>query len=132
MKKITHSILFILVTLSNIAFSQTLVSWYGKVNFADLSDYNKHIEKYLNPIWDNQVEKGNIISYKVLNHSWGDEWSVVVHYEAENLNTFQDAWSAALKEYTDKTPKNERNKYFRMLIDHKDNIYSVRHSKSKK
>ena len=60
-----------------------------------------------------------------------DEWSVVVHYEAENLNTFQDAWSAAVKEYTDKTPKNERNKYFKMLIDHKDNIYSVRHSKSK-
>ena len=120
------------MAFSNIALSQTLVSWYGKVSFADLSDYNKHIEKYLNPIWDSQVEKGNIISYKVLNHSWGDEWSVVVHYEAENLNTFQDAWSAALKEYTDKTPKNERNKYFKMLIDHKDNIYSVRHSKSKK
>ena len=107
----------------------SLIAWYGKVHFADLSDYNDHMKKYLYPIWDEQVKNGGITGYKVLNHSWGDEWSVVVHYEAKDFETFQKAWSTATAKYQKDSPKRERDKYFKMVMDHKDNIYSVRSTK---
>jgi hypothetical protein len=107
----------------------SLIAWYGKVHFADLSDYNDHMKKYLYPIWDEQVNNGGITGYKVLNHSWGDEWSVVVHYEAKDFETFQKSWSTATAQYQKDSPKRERDKYFKMVMDHKDNIYTVRSTK---
>ena len=106
-----------------------LIAWYGKIDYVDLPDYLKHAKKYFFPIWDKKVEDGEINGYTVLNHAWGDEWSMVIHYEAKDVVSFQKTWSSVVSEYGDEVSKSTRDKFQRMITDHKDNIYSIRASK---
>ena len=76
-----------------------------------------------------KVEDGEINGYTVLNHAWGDEWSMVIHYEAKDVVSFQKTWSSVVSEYGDEVSKSTRDKFQRMITDHKDNIYSIRASK---
>ena len=127
MKKYLLSSLFLL--LISTGSSQTVVAWYAKVNISDLDDYNAHMEKYWLPVADKHVENGNLIGYQYLNHGWGDEWSVIIHFEAKNREAFSKAWSGIFKDYTESTPENVRKKAWKTVTDHKDNIYILRHSK---
>ena len=105
------------------------VAWYGKIDYVDLPDYLKHAKKYFFPIWDKKVDDGELNGYTVLTHAWGDEWTLVIHYEAKDIPSFQKTWSSVISEYGDKVSKSTRDKFQRMITDHKDNIYSIRASK---
>ena len=131
MKKISMILLIGILLIMNSIVAQTLVVWSAKVGVSDLATYNAHMEKYWNPIVDEFVEKGDLDAFTYLNHAWGDEWSVIIHYEAKNFSEFQKVWSATLKEYRKITPEEESEKIWPMVQDHKDNILTVRHSKRK-
>ncbi len=105
-----------------------LVAWYGKIDYVDLPDYLDHAKKHFFPIWDKKVDDGELHGFTVLTHAWGDEWTLVIHYEADDIPSFQKTWSSVVGEYGKKVSKTSRNKFQRMIIDHKDNIYSIRSS----
>ena len=105
-----------------------LVAWYGKIDYVDLEEYLAHAKKFFFPIWDKKVDDGELDGYTVLTHGWGDEWTMVIHYEAKDIPSFQKTWSSVLNEYSKKVSKPVRNRFQRMITDHKDNIYTVRSS----
>ena len=51
------------------------------------------------------------------------------NYEAKDIVSFQKTWSSVVGAYGDKVSKSTRNKFQKMITDHKDNIYSIRASK---
>ncbi len=54
---------------------------------------------------------------------------MVIHYEAKDVVSFQKTWSSVISEYGDEVSKSTRDKFQKMITDHKDNIYSIRVSK---
>ena len=86
----------------------------------------------MNPVFDKLVDDGKLIEIGSLTHSWGDEWNVVGYYKAKDLASFEKSWAQGYKKFADKTPQNVRNRITAMIIEHKDNIYQIKHSVSKK
>ena len=130
MKKYLLSSLFLLL-ISTIG-AQTVVVSYNKVKWGHGSEYNAHVKKYWIPGADKQVEEGNIISYQILGHNMGDEWNDVVIYELKDYASWEIAWQGMAKYWRENATDEERKMQMRRILEHKDNIYSVRHSKHKK
>ena len=128
-KYLMCSLLLLLVSTSG---AQTVVVSYNKVKWGHGGEYNDHAKKYWIPGADKQVEAGNLISYQVLGHNMGDEWNDVVIYQLKDYASWEKAWQGMSKYWRENAPDEERKKQMRRIDAHKDNIYSVKHSKSKK
>tara|TARA_B100001250_G_C19442664_1_gene632467 strand:+ start:174 stop:569 length:396 start_codon:yes stop_codon:yes gene_type:complete len=113
-------------------YGQIMVVSQNKVRFSSVKEYNELSEKHWYPIFNKLVDEGKLIEFGALNHSWGDEWNVVGYYKAKDLSSFEKAWSEGYQEYSKKTPKNVQNRIQDMIIEHKDNIYQLKHSHSQK
>ena len=126
-KKISLVFLIYNVFLS----AQIMVVSQNKVVFSRMKEYHDLMEKHWNPVFDKLVDEGKLNEVGSLSHSWGDEWNVVGYYKAKDLASFEKAWSEGYKIFADNTPQNVRNRITAMIIEHKDNIYQIKHSYSK-
>ena len=126
-KKISLVFLIYNVFLS----AQIMVVSQNKVVFSKMKEYHDLMEKHWNPVFDKLVDEGKLNEVGSLSHSWGDEWNVVGYYKAKDLASFEKAWSEGYKIFADNTPQNVRNRITAMIIEHKDNIYQIKHSYTK-
>ena len=111
--------------------AQIMVISQNKVVFSKMKEYQDLMEKHWNPVFDKLVDEGKLNEVGSLSHSWGDEWNVVGYYKAKDLASFEKAWSEGYKKFADNTPQNVRNRITAMIIEHKDNIYQIKHSYTK-
>ena len=109
-----------------------MVISHNKVVFSKMKEYHELMEKHWNPVFDKLVDEGKLDEVGTLSHSWGDEWNVVGYYKAKDIISFEKAWSEGYERFAEKTPQNVRNKITSMIIEHKDSIYQLKHSHSRK
>ena len=122
-------IILLFVTYSH---AQIMVISQNKVVFNKMKEYHELSEKFWNPVFDKLVDEGKLDEVGTLGHAWGDEWNVVGYYKAKDIASFEKAWSEGYQEYAKKTPQNVQNKIQAMIIEHKDSIYQLKHSHSRK
>ena len=112
--------------------AQIMVISQNKVVFNKMKEYHELSEKFWNPVFDKLVDEGKLDEVGTLGHAWGDEWNVVGYYKAKDIASFEKAWSEGYQEFAKKTPQNVQNKIQAMIIEHKDSIYQLKHSHSRK
>lgn len=122
-------IVLLFVTYSH---AQIMVISQNKVVFNKMKEYHELSEKFWNPVFDKLVDEGKLDEVGTLGHAWGDEWNVVGYYKAKDIASFEKAWSEGYQEFAKKTPQNVQNKIQAMIIEHKDSIYQLKHSHSRK
>ena len=122
-------IVLLFVTYSH---AQIMVISQNKVVFNKMKEYHELSEKFWNPVFDKLVDEGKLDEVGTLGHGWGDEWNVVGYYKAKDIASFEKAWSEGYQEFAKKTPQNVQNKIQAMIIEHKDSIYQLKHSHSRK
>ena len=122
-------IVLLVVTYSQ---AQIMVISQNKVVFNKMKEYHELSEKFWNPVFDKLVDEGKLDEVGTLGHAWGDEWNVVGYYKAKDIASFEKAWSEGYQEFAKKTPQNVQNKIQAMIIEHKDSIYQLKHSHSRK
>ena len=122
-------IILLFVTYSH---AQIMVISQNKVVFNKMKEYHELSEKFWNPVFDKLVDEGKLDEVGTLGHAWGDEWNVVGYYKAKDIASFEKAWSEGYQEFAKKTPQNVQNKIQAMIIEHKDSIYQLKHSHSRK
>ena len=122
-------IVLLFVTYSH---AQIMVISQNKVVFNKMKEYHELSEKFWNPVFDKLVDEGKLDEGGTLGHAWGDEWNVVGYYKAKDIASFEKAWSEGYQEFAKKTPQNVQNKIQAMIIEHKDSIYQLKHSHSRK
>ena len=122
-------IVLLFVTYSH---AQIMVISQNKVVFNKMKEYHELSEKFWNPVFDKLVVEGKLDEVGTLGHAWGDEWNVVGYYKAKDIASFEKAWSEGYQEFAKKTPQNVQNKIQAMIIEHKDSIYQLKHSHSRK
>ena len=122
-------IVLLFVTYSH---AQIMVISQNKVVFNKMKEYHELSEKFWNPVFDRLVDEGKLDEVGTLGHAWGDEWNVVGYYKAKDIASFEKAWSEGYQEFAKKTPQNVQNKIQAMIIEHKDSIYQLKHSHSRK
>ena len=122
-------IVLLFVTYSH---AQIMVISQNKVVFNKMKEYHELSEKFWNPEFDKLVDEGKLDEVGTLGHAWGDEWNVVGYYKAKDIASFEKAWSEGYQEFAKKTPQNVQNKIQAMIIEHKDSIYQLKHSHSRK
>ena len=119
------------VILLSVSYSQIMVVSQNKVVFSSVKDYNELSEKYWQPIFDKLVDEGKLDEWGSLNHYWGDEWNVVAYYKAKDIASFEESWTEGYALFNESTPQNVRTKIQKMIVEHKDSIYQLKHSHSK-
>ena len=119
------------VILLSVSYSQIMVVSQNKVVFSSVKDYNELSEKYWQPIFDKLVDEGKLDEWGSLNHYWGDEWNVVAYYKAKDISSFEESWTEGYTLFKESTPQNVRTKIQKMIVEHKDSIYQLKHSHSK-
>lgn len=122
-------IVLLFVTYSH---AQIMVISHNKIVFNKMKEYHELSEKFWNPVFDKLVDEGKLDEVGTLGHAWGDEWNVVGYYKAKDIASFEKAWSEGYQEFAKKTPQNVQNKIQAMIIEHKDSIYQLKHSHSRK
>ena len=118
------------VILLSVSYSQIMVVSLNKVVFSSVKDYNDLSEKYWQPIFDKLVDEGKLDEWGSLNHYWGDEWNVVAYYKAKDIASFEESWTEGYALFKESTPQNVRTKIQKMIVEHKDSIYQLKHSHS--
>ena len=119
------------VIILSVSYSQIMVVSQNKVVFSSVKDYNELSEKYWHPIFDKLVDEGKLDEWGSLNHYWGDEWNVVAYYKAKDIASFEKSWTEGYTLFKESTPQNVRTKIQKMIVEHKDSIYQLKHSHSK-
>jgi hypothetical protein len=113
------------------AYSQIMIVSQNKVVFEKVKEYHELSEKYWFPVFDKLVDEGKLDEVGSLSHFWGDEWNVVGYYKAKDLASFEKAWSDGYNQFKENTPEEVRNRIQKMILEHKDSIYQLKHSHSK-
>jgi len=102
----------------------------NKVN--ETKEYYELAEKYWYPVFDKLVDDGKLDEVGALSHSWGDEWNAVTYYKAKDFASFEKAYQEGYEKWKETTPEEVRKKISKMIVEHKDNIYQIKHSYSGK
>ena len=112
--------------------AQIMVVSQNKVVFHKMKEYHELMEKHWNPVFDKLVDEGKLDEVGTLSHAWGDEWNIAGYYKAKDLASFEKAWNEGYEKFAEKTPQNVRNKITSMIMEHKDSIYQLKHSHTRK
>ena len=94
-----------------------------KVNFGNMKDYLKLMEKYK----VNTIENEFILSQKVFTHLWGPDWSIMIVTEYENLASIEKSQARnselSKKNFTNKEEfEKDGEKWQSMILGHTDAI----------
>jgi hypothetical protein len=95
-----------------------------KIRFDQRDDFLKYIETENKPIYD---QNEHIISFKVLTHLWGEDWTVVTISEYKSMAAIEAAQEKTRELFKQKYPDEEErekmyNKRRSMIMGHTDNI----------
>ena len=120
----------VILFCSSICVGQIRVVSQNKVLFENVEEYHELGEKYWHPVFDKLVDEGKLDEVGTLGNYWGDEWNVVGYYKAKDIASFEKAWTEGYNTWKDNTPKPIRDKISRMIMEHKDSIYQIKHSHS--
>ena len=104
----------------------------NKVEFANQDKAFKLFDDYLNPVWNQLVDEGMIISYSMMTHAWGDEWNLNYMIITESHEAFLKAWTEGFKRIRSTMPQEKWDELMKYTLEHKDNLYSLRHHYSGK
>lgn len=136
MKRVIASVLLLLIILPGFAIAQdsdedkkkakpTVVISQNMVPFVKMSRYLEIAKEYWAPGLDKLVDEGKLLSWGSLTHAWGDEWNILIYYNAKDFATFEKAWGEAYKSFTESAPEEVISEMMGMISAHKDNIYTV-------
>ena len=103
-----------------------------KVGFASQGKAYKLFDDYLNPVWNELVDEGMITSYSMMTHAWGDEWNLNYMIVTESHEAFLKAWSEGFKRIRSTMPQEKWDELMKYTLEHKDNLYALRHHYSGK
>ena len=128
--RIKRILIPVILFCSSICVGQIMVVSQNKVLFENVKEYHELGDKYWHPVFDKLVDEGKLDEVGTLGHYWGDEWNVVGYYKAKDIASFEKAWTEGYNTWKDNTPKPIRDKISRMIMEHKDSIYQIKHSHS--
>lgn len=100
----------------------TAVSYY-KCDFDKVSDAIQLSNNTAGPILDRLVDEGKLTSWGVLTHLWGDEWNLIMYFNAQSVAAYQRTWDEMLGELMEEHP-DFMESFSDMCSEHKDNIYN--------
>ena len=80
----------------------------NKVEFVNQGKAYKLFDDYLNPVWNQLVDEGMIISYSMMTHAWGDEWNLNYMIVTESHEAFLKAWAEGCLLYTSPSPRDRQ------------------------
>ena len=101
-----------------------LVVSFQKVKMSDIGAANKIINEKMAPVIKTMVDDGLLFGWGLFNHAWGDEWNVNVWYVIKDMDSFSSFWTEFRKRMNEKQP-DAWKELTGMILEHKDNIYSV-------
>ena len=128
--RIKRILIPVILFCSSICVGQIMVVSQNKVFFENVKEYHELGEKYWHPVFDKLVDEGKLDEVGTLGHYWGDEWNVGGYYKAKDIASFEKAWMEGYNTWKDNTPKPIRDKISRMIMEHKDSIYQIKHAHS--
>jgi hypothetical protein len=102
--------------------SPTVVYSQNKCHWDRLGDLNKMMTDDGAPVLNQLVEDGKLLSWGVLQHSWGDEWNWNMYYVAKDVPTFLDAFSSYISGLGERNAESLES-FWDMCYEHKDAIY---------
>lgn len=98
-----------------------LVVSFQKVKMGEMQNANKIINENFAPVLNALVDEGMLRSWGLFNHTWGDEWNLNVWYVAKDMMAFEKFWN----EYMKRLNKDAWAKIRGLIMEHKDNIYTI-------
>tara|TARA_B100001939_G_scaffold317874_1_gene304866 strand:+ start:189 stop:584 length:396 start_codon:yes stop_codon:yes gene_type:complete len=126
-------IVFLITTTFTLKAQQGFVMLnQNKIEFANQGKAYKLFDDYLNPVWNELVDEGMIVSYSMMTHLWGDEWNLNYMIVAESHEAFLKAWSEGFRRIRSTMPQEKWDELMSYTLEHKDNLYSLRHHYSGK
>lgn len=75
------------------------------------------------PILNELVQKGKLLNWGILEHSWGDEWNWNMYYVANDIPTFLESFNSMMSKTMDADPK-FIEQYWDRCFEHKDAMYN--------
>ena len=81
---------------------------------------------------DALVDEGKLINFGMLGHGWGDEWNLNYFMTAKNQDELIKAFGKGFSEAIKAMGPEKWKKMKGMIMEHKDNLYDVRHYHDKK
>lgn len=128
-------LLFMFLTTSLVAQEGFVMFNMNKIEFENTGKAFAIVDEFMSPTWDALVDEGMISSYEVFTHAWGDSFNLCFVIKAESHEAFLKAWDTGITRLKEKMPDEKWAEYASYVMEHKDNLYSLRHhydSNSKK
>lgn len=123
MKKTTFTMLFALLMLATTsAQNPTIVFSQNKCDYGKLGELKKKSNEVMAPILNDLVQKGTLLNWGILEHSWGDEWNWNIYYAAKDIPTFLQAFDTFISEGQKKDPQFVSD-LWDVCFEHKDAMY---------
>lgn len=122
MKKSIFTLLSLLIIISVKAQSPTIVFSQNKCDYGKLDDLRKKSKEVMAPILNDLVQKGTLLNWGILEHSWGDEWNWNIYYAAKDIPTFLEAFDSFVSEGQKKDPQFISD-LWSVCFEHKDAMY---------
>lgn len=118
----------VLVLLSGVLLAQDQPTRYifGEYYVCDQNReaWSDHlVEKSFGPIYDRQVEEGNLLGWGLLSHNLGGEWRRVIYYAAQDLNTLLDTRQSMITDFQSELADAGRE-FTSICPDHDDYIWA--------
>lgn len=121
------SFFFLLVLFATSSSAQTMMMNYNKVHYKDQTKAYTLFETYFVPEFDKMVDQGKISNFGLLGHGWGDEWNMNYFITAKTQQELMHTFSEVFKATRQSMGAEKWNEFMALIVEHKDNLYDVRH-----
>lgn len=108
--------------------SPTVGVSYWKCDWADMEELEQIADSVAAPIYQEMVDEGEIMNWKMMTHQWGDSWNVVFSITAADTPSFLEAFEEANRRIEERHP--DLAPLSEYCTEHKDNIYTLSSSTS--
>ena len=112
--------------------AQSMMMNFNKVHLGDQTEAYEMFEEFFIPQYDALVDEGKLINFGMLGHGWGDEWNLNYFMTAKNQDELIKAFGKGFSEAIKTMGPEKWKKMKGMIMEHKDNLYDVRHYHDKK
>ncbi len=117
------SMAFLIAQATAISQNPTVVFSQNKCDYAKLGQLREGMKKVGAPILNDLVQKGQLLNWGILEHSWGDEWNYNNYYVAKDIPTFLEAFNTMVEE-GQKVDSTFITDFWDACFEHKDAMYT--------
>jgi hypothetical protein len=96
---------------------------YWKCDSESVSEITQVGDSIVTPIYQELVDEGEILSWGMMTHQWGDEWNVIFYTTAADTPSFRTAFEEAGRRMQERHP--DLTPLAEYCLKHKDNIYTL-------